>query len=131
FSIPRIRQTDPHSKCLDPRALRLKCERTRPCRRPQVEDCVSIWPRGYDPQQSRCRHKKEPQAGYARWGLGSLLPHLGFWGLGGVVGDGCRPAWPNGRLVATCPADSTALVPQQLRQLRDIYRNSPSLVFRE
>ena len=34
--------------------------------------------------------KKNPKQG-TRLGVWSLLPHLGFWGLGGVVGDGVPP----------------------------------------
>jgi hypothetical protein len=40
------------------------------------------------PQQfSDVATKKNPKQG-TRLGVWSLLPHLGFWGLGGVVGDG-------------------------------------------
>jgi hypothetical protein len=34
--------------------------------------------------------KKNPKQD-TRLGVWSLLPHLGFWGLGGVVGDGVPP----------------------------------------
>ena len=53
-------------------------------------------------------HKKEPQAGYAPWGLGSLLPHLGFWaGRHNVGGWGAARPGLIERHIPICRANST------------------------